>query len=82
MQFFLDFQLGLLGHALPQLEHLCYRKPQTDYISAAYAYLSIMFFQSISHDPFEKNVEDDGDGKHPCLTPTVILSQSPMLPFI
>ena len=29
-------------------------------ISAAYANLPIMLFQGIRHDPFEKNVEDDG----------------------
>ena len=27
-------------------------------ISAAYAYLSIMFFQSVRHDPLDKNVEE------------------------
>ena len=33
------------------------REPQTGYIFAAYANLSIMFFQNISHYPFKKDVE-------------------------
>ena len=53
-----DFLLGFLALALPQLEHLCHL--QTDNISATYANLSIMFFQSIRHEPFEKNVEEGG----------------------
>ena len=44
--------------ALAQLEHLCHRQMQTRYISAAFANLSIMFFQSIRNDQFEKNVRD------------------------
>ena len=35
-------------------------KPQIGNISAAYVNLSFMFFQSIRHDPFEKNVEEGG----------------------
>ena len=41
-----------------------------------------MFFQIIRHDPFEKNVEEGGDRRHPRLTPTVVLNHSLMLPFI
>ena len=55
-----DFQLGLLVPALPQLERLCHRKPQIGNISATYANLSIMFFQKISHNLFEKDVEEAG----------------------
>ena len=35
-------------------------KLQIDNISATYANLSIMFFQSVRHDLFEKNVEEGG----------------------
>ena len=55
-----DFLLGLLTPALPQLEHLSHCKPQIGKFSPAYAYLSIMFFQNIRHDPLEKNVEEGG----------------------
>ena len=46
--------------APPQLEHLCHRKSQIGNTSAVFANLYIMFFQSIRHDPFEKNVEEGG----------------------
>ena len=55
-----DFLLELLAPALPQLEHLCHRKPQIGNISAAYANLPMMFFQGIRHDPFDKNVAEGG----------------------
>ena len=52
-------------------------KPKIGNISASYDNLSIMFFQSVRHDPLEKTVEERG-----CLTPTVFLNRSPMLLFI
>ena len=51
-------------------------------ISAAYATLPIMVFQGIRHDPFEKILNRVGDRRYSCLTPTVVLNHSPMLPFI
>ena len=39
---------------------------------------SIMFFQGIRHDPFEKNI----DKRQPCITPADVLSQSLVLPII
>ena len=35
-------------------------KLQIGNISAAYADTSTMFFQSVRHDPFEKNVDEGG----------------------
>ena len=55
-----EFQLEPLIPALPQLEHVCHRQSQISNISAAYANPSIMFFQSVRHDPFEKTVEEGG----------------------
>ena len=55
-----DFLLERLAPTLPQLEHLVIGKPQIGNISAAYAKLSVMIFQSIRNDPFEKNVENSG----------------------
>ena len=48
--------------------------------SATYASLSIIFFQSIRHDPFE--LKRVGDRRYPCLTLNVDLNHSPVLPFI
>ena len=48
----------LLAPAFPQLDYLCHRKPRFGHVSAACANLSIMFFQSVRYDPFEKNVEE------------------------
>ena len=50
-RFYRDFQLGHLVPALLQQEHVI-GKPQIDNSSAAYANLSIMFFQSIRYNPF------------------------------
>ena len=50
------FQLEPLVLALLQQEH----RPQIGNGSSAYANLSIMFFQSIRHNPFEKNLEKGG----------------------
>ena len=43
-------------------------------ISATYANLSIMFFQSSRYDLFKKMFKRVGDGRHPCLTLTVVLN--------
>ena len=50
-------------------------KPQIGNISAPYANLPIM----IRSRKIMKRVDDR---RHPCLTPTVVLNHSPMLPFI
>ena len=56
-----DFQLGLLSSCSSSARaSTVIGKPQIGNISAAYANLPIMFFQSIRHDPFEKNVEEGG----------------------
>ena len=60
LRFCRDFQLGLLIPVPFQLKHLCRWQTADCDISVANANLSIMFFQSIRHKPFEKNVEDDG----------------------
>ena len=44
--------------------------------------LSIMFYQRIRQDLYEKTLKSVGDRRHPCFTPTVGLNHSPMLPFI
>ena len=54
-RFFCDFERGNIVPALLQQG-----KPQTCDSSAAYANLTIMFFQSTRHNPFEKNVEKCG----------------------
>ena len=46
--------------ACSQLEHLYHRQTADQNISAAFAELPIMFFQSFRHDPFEKIVEEGG----------------------
>ena len=53
-----DFLLGYLFPALPQL--CIIGKPQICNISAAYANLSIMTFQSIRHNLLEENDEESG----------------------
>ena len=64
-----DFQLGFLVPALLQLQHLyILGKLQINIISAAYANLSIMFFQSISYDQFNIMLKRVGDRTHPFLT--------------
>ena len=77
-----DFLLELLALAFPQLQHLCHRQTQFGNISAAYANLSIMFFQSIRHDLFEKNVKEGGWQKTSFPYSDCFLNHSPMLPFI
>ena len=58
-------------------------KSQIGNTSAAYANLSIMAFQKIRHNTFEKNVEESvGESRRNKLTPTVVLNHSPVLPFI
>ena len=46
--------------------------------------LSIMFFQSISLDLFEKKkvLKRMGERRHSCVNPTVVLNHFPMLLFI
>ena len=54
-------KIGTKGSALQELCHFVIRiKSYLYYDSVAYGNPSIMFFQSIRHDPFEKNVEEGG----------------------
>ena len=53
-----DFQLGLIVPALLQKSISVISKLQNGNSSAAYADLTIMFFQSIRHNPFQKSLEE------------------------
>ena len=57
-------------------------KPQISNSFAAYSTHSINFLQSIRHEPFKKKMlKRASEKRHPCLTPTVVLNHSPLLPF-
>ena len=71
------FSTRLLVLALSQLEHLVIGKTQTGNISAAYAHLSVMSFQSLT-GYLEKTVKEGGRVK----TSLPYSDRSPMLPFI
>ena len=38
-----------------------------------------MLTQCVSHNSLQEYVEEGGESTQPCLTPTVVLNQSPML---
>lgn len=84
MQVLSSLSPRLLVPSLPQQEHLCYWKLQTGHNSATYPNLFIMFFYTHGQiwSVSEKMLLRVGDSRHPCLSPTVVLNHSPMIPFI
>ena len=78
-----DFLLELLAPAHPRLEHLCHRQT-ADWVIFLPPMLTFPSCSSRASNMIRlrKMLKRVGDRRHPCLTPTVVLNHSPMLPFI